>query len=58
MLEAIFERFVEQSPVSVMARGLMERVFTPIRMDELFESTAKEQYTRELLFSSNINRPL
>ena len=26
MLDAIFERFVKQSPVSVMVRGLMERV--------------------------------
>ena len=52
MLGAIFERFVEQSPVSVMVRGLMERVFAPRRMEELFEATAKVQYTRELLFSS------
>lgn len=52
MLGAIFERFVEQSPVSVMVRGLMERVFAPSRMEELFEATAKVQYTRELLFSS------
>ena len=29
MLGAIFERFVKQSPVSVMVRGLMERVFAP-----------------------------
>ncbi len=29
MLGAIFERFVEQSPMSVMVRGLMERVFAP-----------------------------
>lgn len=27
MLGAIFERFIEQSPVSVMVRGLMERVW-------------------------------
>jgi len=29
MLSSIFEQFVEESPVSVMARGLMERVFAP-----------------------------
>jgi hypothetical protein len=52
MLGAIFERFVEQSPVSVMVRGLMERVFAARRMEELFEATAQVQYTRELLFSS------
>lgn len=52
MLGGIFERFVEYSPVSVMVRGLMERVFAPSKMDELFEATAEEQYTRELMFSS------
>jgi hypothetical protein len=52
MLGTIFERFVEQSPVSVMVRGLMERVFAPSTMNELFEATTEVQYTRELLFSS------
>jgi hypothetical protein len=52
MLGTIFERFVEHSPVSVMVRGLMERVFAPSAMDELFEATAQVQYTRELLFFS------
>lgn len=52
MLGAIFEQFVEQSPVSVMVRGLMERVFAPERIDRIFENNAKVQYTRELLFSS------
>jgi len=52
MLESIFERFVKHSPVSVMARGLMERVFAPEKLDALFEATAQVQYTRELLFSN------
>jgi hypothetical protein len=43
MLGAIFEQFVEESPVSVMARGLMERVFAPEQMDQLFETHAVEQ---------------
>lgn len=51
MLGSLFERFVEKSPVSVMLRGLMERVFAPESMNELFESTARVQYTKELLFS-------
>ncbi len=52
MLGAIFERFVEQSPMSVMVRGLMERVFAPEQINRIFEDNAKVQYTRELLFSS------
>ena len=52
MLGAIFERFVKETPISVMVRGLMERVFAPETMDRIFEENASSQYTRELLFSS------
>lgn len=55
MLPTIFERFVQQSPLSVMLRGLMERIFAPARLDELFGSHARIQYTRELLFSSLVD---
>jgi Transposase DDE domain len=51
MLDSVFERFIEKSPVSVMMRGVMERVFAPELMNELFETTARVQYTKELLFS-------
>jgi hypothetical protein len=36
MLGHLFERFVEKSPVSVMMRGLMEHVFAPTTLNELF----------------------
>ena len=52
MISAIFEQFVEASPVSVMVRGIMERVFEPKALDDLFERTATQQYTKELLFST------
>lgn len=52
ILGKIFQRFVEQSPISVMARGLRERVLGCDRIDELFDRVAQRQYTRELLFSS------
>lgn len=52
MLDAVFHRFVEQSPVTVMVGGLLERVLKPEKLDELFEQTAQEQYTRTLLFST------
>ena len=51
MLGKIFERFMEKSPVSVMARGLLERVLNPKTIDEIFERVADLQYTRNLLFS-------
>jgi hypothetical protein len=55
MLSSIFETFVQESPVTVMARGLMERVFAPERMDKLFETHAKVQYQQDLLFSSEVD---
>jgi hypothetical protein len=55
MLAEVFTAFVEQSPVSVMMRALMERLFRPQRLDEIFETHAKVQYTRELLFSTLVN---
>ncbi|MHC5735864.1 transposase [Nostoc sp.] len=48
----VFERFVEESPVSVMVRGLLETILCPQKLDELFEKSAKTQYTKELLFST------
>jgi hypothetical protein len=55
LLGEMFERFVEHSPVTVMVRGILEKVLVPEKLDELFERTAKVQYTRELLFSSVVN---
>jgi hypothetical protein len=52
MLGKRFEAFVERSPLSVMARGVLERALEAKRLDELFEKTAEKGYTRELLFST------
>jgi hypothetical protein len=54
MLSTIFEQFVQMSPVSVMARGLMERIFAPDRMNQLFATHAQRQHQQELLFSSQV----
>ncbi len=50
-MNQIFERFVEESPLTVMMRVLLEKALAPKALDELFEQTAQVQYTRELLFS-------
>ena len=52
MLRAIFKPFVEESPITVMARGMMERVLNPDQLNNWFDLTAKEQYTKELMFST------
>ena len=55
LLGQVFERFVQESPVSVMVRGLLEKVLCSQTVDELFERSAQAQYTRELLFSQIVN---
>lgn len=52
MLSPAFESFVENSPISVMVRGLIERVLSPEKLDDWYERTVDKQYTKELLFSS------
>lgn len=55
MLDAIFAQFVKETPVTVMVRGIMERIFEPTALNELFETHSVKQYTRELLFSNVVN---
>jgi hypothetical protein len=52
MLSSIFDSFVKKSPISVMARGMIERVLNPAQLDRWFDATANAQYTRALLFST------
>ena len=47
-----FAQFVEESPISVMMRGVVEYAFDGERLNEIFEETAEVQYTRELRFST------
>lgn len=52
MLSPVFTPFIKNSPISVMARGMLERVLNPDQLNAWFDTTAKEQYTRDLLFST------
>jgi len=54
-LDAVFERFVHHSPLPVMARLLMQRALSPEWPDTLFEQHRQRQYTRELLFSTEVD---
>src|ERR1700677_2473412 len=47
----VFQRFIEDSPVSVMTQALLENTLSPTTVDSLFEEHAESQYTRDLLFS-------
>jgi Transposase DDE domain len=51
----VFERFVASCPACVMFRALMDHMFAPAKLDELFHRVAKKQYERELLFSTLVD---
>jgi hypothetical protein len=51
-LGEVFERFLQQAPITVMFRTLPEHTLDPAEIDRLFEENADRQYTREVLFSS------
>jgi len=50
-----FERFLQEAPIAVMYRALLERALDPHELDRLFEREATEQYTKELLFSTLVD---
>src|SRR3954469_6674670 len=52
LLDEVFEQFARDAPVSVMVRATLENALNPQALDQLFEHTARRQYTRTLLFSS------
>ncbi len=55
VLDEVLKRFAKESPVTVMARLTMQRALSPKWMDELFEAKREQQYTRELLFSTEVD---
>jgi IS4 transposase len=55
ILSDVFERFAQDSPLSVMAQGVLENALGPRVVDQLFEDVAEHQYTRKLLFSSVVD---
>jgi Transposase DDE domain len=52
LLDPLFLPFLAASPLSVMARSLIEHTLAPTDLDRLFEDHAKKQYTRKVTFSS------
>jgi hypothetical protein len=51
ILGECFEKFLERSPISIMVRGILERVFDPEKLERVFTANAVLQYTRELTFA-------
>jgi hypothetical protein len=50
--EALFQRFVERTPVTVMMRSTLDFCLTPDKLDQIFANAAVRQRPSELLFSS------
>jgi hypothetical protein len=55
LLQPVFDRFAQKSPVSVMTRALLEHALDPEALDALFGEHAERQYERKLLFSSTVD---
>ena len=55
ILSDVFQRFVQDSPVTVMTQAILENALPPATIDQLFEDHADRQYTRKLLFSDVVN---
>ena len=51
-LSPILQRFVDQAPLPVMMRAVLERELDAVQPDRLFETVAQQQYTRNVLFSN------
>jgi IS4 transposase len=55
ILGKAFEKFADGSPVCVMIRGSLEYALSEEFVNEIFETTAVRQYTRDLLFSDVVD---
>ncbi|WP_163787574.1 hypothetical protein [Myxococcus vastator] len=54
MFDAIVKRFLAESPLTVMARLVLERACDAAWVDEAFQEHRGRQYERELLFSVSV----
>src|SRR4051794_30326150 len=48
----VLERYRHRAPFAVMLRASLENLFSPHRLDALFDRAAVDQYTRLLTFSA------
>jgi IS4 transposase len=55
ILGPVFERFINESPLSVMSRATIEHALSASALDALFEHSAERGYTRQLLFSTTVD---
>src|SRR5256885_7485177 len=47
LLDQVFAPFVQEKPICVMARAVLQRLLDPQRLDQLFARAAQRQYRSE-----------
>ena len=52
MFSDVFERFIQNRPIAVMVRVLLESLLNADQLDRWFDTVRQSQYTKDLLFSS------
>jgi hypothetical protein len=55
ILSDIVQRFVQDSPLTVMTQSLLENTLPPAAVNQLFDDYADAQYTRKFLFSAVVS---
>jgi IS4 transposase len=54
MFSEVFERFIQNRPIAVMVRVLLESFLNADQMDRWFDTVRQSQYTKDILFSSMV----
>ena len=54
MFSEVFERFIQNRPVAVMVRVLLESFLNADQLDRWFDTVRPVQYTKNILFSSMV----
>jgi hypothetical protein len=52
MFDKILEQFIQNRPIAVMVRALLENFLNADKINRWFETVCQSQYTKEILFSS------
>lgn len=55
VLDAVLSRFVEKTPITVMAQLTLQRALDPAWIESIFAAHRDRQYTRKLLFSTTVD---
>jgi len=54
MFSEVLERFIQNSPVAVMVRVLLENLLNADKMDRWFDTVRQSQYTKEMVLLESL----